>query len=592
MRRENDDHNAVFACQVVSARHAKLILSDSGQVYIVDLHSRHGTHLSRAGEAPKALKAEVETALADGDVLTFGKAVGAGSCMVLPVTTRVELLREKPVPSVSPSIPSLTPISSLVNLISRPSRNNSGRYGLFFPPPHGDDSPSPHSPSSLYVSSDGGSSVSDDHDSDIEEISVSSLERRYPPHVKIPTFRSFIHSMCRNNVGPRPSSTKDTLHTLEDFLVSPSPSLEEVRAVSPVVAVIGSAPNSRFHSPMELSTPSPSPPSLPSPPAKEHHSEPAVVGAWPTSRPESPDTPIETEVEKDDVVNVTAEETAVPEPVQGRESCVLPDIHHNFMDLPPPPFFPIGPPFRGLTSPFSCPPHVPSCLPGATNLSSERIGSELKTSIKIMEDRISAMQETITDLKTRQCFTEEDVMDLQTHVDLLEPESDRFLSRLNLAERNIASLSTVQSQVNALKSKLDSPDPKPIEMPMNVIKVCADALNSLVAEMKSLREGAEKRIDEKIEAIDAARTDTLNVIAAEVENLRSLKRKRGEENEDVEEKATKDEVEKPVDVVMSEICDNSVRQTKRAKTAMGTVAQTAAAMAMGAVVTWSALAYA
>lgn len=35
MRRENDDHNAVFACQVVSARHAKLVLSDSGQVMVV-----------------------------------------------------------------------------------------------------------------------------------------------------------------------------------------------------------------------------------------------------------------------------------------------------------------------------------------------------------------------------------------------------------------------------------------------------------------------------------------------------------------------------------------------------------------------------
>jgi len=32
MRRENDDHNAVFTCQVVSAKHAKLVLSDSGQV--------------------------------------------------------------------------------------------------------------------------------------------------------------------------------------------------------------------------------------------------------------------------------------------------------------------------------------------------------------------------------------------------------------------------------------------------------------------------------------------------------------------------------------------------------------------------------
>lgn len=91
------------------------------------------------------------------------------------------------------------------------------------------------------------------------------------------------------------------------------------------------------------------------------------------------------------------------------------------------------------------------------------------------------MQETITDLKSRQCFTEEDVMNLQTHVNMLEPESDRFLCRLNQAERNIASLSTVQNQVNALKNKMDNPEPKPIEMPTDEIKICADALGALVA---------------------------------------------------------------------------------------------------------------
>jgi hypothetical protein len=32
MRKENDDHNAVFACPVVSAKHAKLVLAASGHV--------------------------------------------------------------------------------------------------------------------------------------------------------------------------------------------------------------------------------------------------------------------------------------------------------------------------------------------------------------------------------------------------------------------------------------------------------------------------------------------------------------------------------------------------------------------------------
>ena len=69
-----------------------------------------------------------------------------------------------------------------------------------------------------------------------------------------------------------------------------------------------------------------------------------------------------------------------------------------------------------------------------------------------------------------------------------------------------------------------------------------------------------------------------------------MKRKREEEEEHVEEKATNDVVEMRVDPV-PEVHVDALRQTKRARTTMGTVAQTAAAMAVGAVVTWSALAY-
>ncbi|KAG6331956.1 hypothetical protein ID866_7134 [Astraeus odoratus] len=590
MRRENDDHNAVFACQVVSARHAKLVLSVSGQVYIVDLNSRHGTHLSRPGEAPRALKPEIETPLADGDILTFGKAVGSAACMVLPVTARVELLREKPDPVASPSVPSLTPINSLVNLISRPSKCASGRYGLFVPTPHA-DSPSSHSSDSLYVLSDGASSVSDDHDSDIEEVSVSSLDLgKHPLHVKIPTFRSLIH-MCTNNEGSRSPSAKEALHTLVDYLAPPSPSVEDTSLRGPPHVINLVDLPSRSHSPMELSTPSPSP-------SEEHHVELPVIGAWPTSRPASPDTPIEPEVATNDTTKATENETSeevvdVPtapatETVQERGPTMLPDIHPHFIDLSTPPYF--GPPFgRMHSSPFTIPPPalpVPNPIP-------ERVGSELRTSIKIVEDRVSAMQETITDLKTRQCFTEEDVMDLQTHIDMLGPESDRFLCRLNLAERNIASLSTLQNQINSLKSRLDNPEPKPVEIPANDVKACADALGSLVAEMKCLRDSAEKRIDEKMEAIDAARASALNVIA--VEALNSLKRKRVEEDEpvkDTPDHVMKDTAEPQADLPPSQPVPDNVRESKRARTTAVTVAQTAAAMAVGAVVTWSALAFA
>ncbi|KAI6015214.1 hypothetical protein F5J12DRAFT_816670 [Pisolithus orientalis] len=486
MRKENDDQNAVFACQVVSAKHAKLVFSDN-EVSIIDLHSRHGTHLLRGEGAPRTLKAEVETPLADGDIITFGKAV----------RIRVELVKEKPSLIASQVGPSLTPINSLVDLISR-------------------------------------TRMSDDRDSDIEEVSVPSPSRTHSLHIKIPAFKYFIHNICRSNEGSNSSPVKDTFPSLAEFLVTPSPSPEDLRTPSPPIVVVDTVSNSRSHSPMEMSTPSPSATSE----AEAHPPEPPVVGAWPSSRSESPHPPAEDDVEKekDDSDNVAvgtppppaepAETGTVTATTQEREPDSFPEIHAcHFMDIPPPTYFPVGPPFgRHLTSPFNACHPAPSGFPGTT--------TELRASIKIIEDRVSAMQGTISDLRSRQSFTEEDVMDIQTHVDMLEPESDRLFCRLNLAERNIASLSTLQTQ-----------NQSPPEFPTNDLKACAEALGSLVTEMKTA-------IEEKMMVIDAA---------TEVE---SLKRKRAEDED-------AGEPEKKMDTD-----------------------DTAAAMAVGAVVTWSALAFA
>ncbi|KIJ67364.1 hypothetical protein HYDPIDRAFT_37904 [Hydnomerulius pinastri MD-312] len=600
MRKENDDHNAVFACQVVSARHAKMVLSDSGQVYVVDLHSRHGTHLLKRGESsPRMLKPEVETALADGDILTFGKAVGAGSYLVSPVTIRVELLRDGSSSRASPPARPLTPISSLSHLVSRNRKLSSGRYGLFVPPSY-PESVSPHSTSSMYASSDGASSPSE-HDSDIEEISscVPSLGRDSQDkssQIKIPTFRSFIHDMCNNNAS-RLSAAREALDaSLADTMPSPSSSVEELSQPSPVVVVIDPTLNSRSQSPMELSTPSPSPPS------EAQNTEPPVIGAWPDSRPESPDhSSIEAEAPKSDIQPDV--EIAHPLPCLARLPDLFPDnLSNGLMDLPPPPFFPVGGPFsNSIASDFGLPPSMPPFPPHgfpAQKALVDRIGAELKASVKRVEEQVTTLQETVTDLKSRHSLTEEDVMDLQTHVDMLEPESDRLLCRINLAERNIASLSGLQTQVNTLRNRLDAPEPEPLEAPLSDVRACAEALNTLVSEMKSLREDAEKRIEEKIDAINVARAEALSAIATEVETLNSLKRKRTEKedepqtSEDVVMNGVVAEVgPKPAPFICDEDAHEVPRPQKRARTAMHTAAHTAAAMAVGAVATWSALAF-
>jgi len=48
-RRENDEHNAVFTCQVVSARHAKLVWSDSGQVIVIYVPALLWSHAEMIG---------------------------------------------------------------------------------------------------------------------------------------------------------------------------------------------------------------------------------------------------------------------------------------------------------------------------------------------------------------------------------------------------------------------------------------------------------------------------------------------------------------------------------------------------------------
>lgn len=85
-------------------------------------------------------------------------------------------------------------------------------------------------------------------------------------------------------------------------------------------------------------------------------------------------------------------------------------------------------------------------------------------------------------------MTEEDVVDLQSHCEMLEPESDRLLCRITGAERNIASLSTLQGQMTALQNlvttlrgRFDAPEPKSVETPMDDVRACADALNNLVS---------------------------------------------------------------------------------------------------------------
>ena len=141
-----------------------LVPSTYAQVYIVDLHSHHGTHLLRRDDiVPRPIVPDVPIALQDGDTLTFGKAVGKEPYLVSPVIANVMLIYDtesamsppvsQPVISLldSPPLPT-TPINK--EHAESPTPPNAGRYGLFGPHSSPSSQSSPGSSSEDFSQSD------------------------------------------------------------------------------------------------------------------------------------------------------------------------------------------------------------------------------------------------------------------------------------------------------------------------------------------------------------------------------------------------------------------------------------------------------
>jgi pSer/pThr/pTyr-binding forkhead associated (FHA) protein len=262
--------NAGFSCQVVSGKHAKLAFSDSGyvnilfiiladspelvctlQAYLIDLGSRHGTHILHPGETvSKMLDPEAATTLSNGDIITFGKTVGKGSYVVSPVTARVELLFGDQSENGSIGSANTSTRSPLVvpeNGPTRSGRTGSGRYGLYIP----------SSLSSPDGSSEDDSSAKFDHDSDIEEITPPSsshdrpVRHHFGPSLPFPFFRGL------------------QAHVYEDSHDGATcfNSFDDLR----LPAIDRPPERSRSHSPMDLSSPTPTP-----------------IGAWPSVVAHSP----------------------------------------------------------------------------------------------------------------------------------------------------------------------------------------------------------------------------------------------------------------------------------------------------------------
>ncbi|KAG0696326.1 hypothetical protein DFH29DRAFT_951556 [Suillus ampliporus] len=586
MRKENDDQNAVFACPVVSAKHAKLVLASSGHVYIVDLKSRHGTHLQKQGETTsKTLQPEVETTLADGDVLTFGKAVGQGATLVSPVTVRIEFLHD--ILDMRDSPPWC--LTHAESSSPRSRKLSTGRYGLNSPISYS-SSPS-HSSESISSSPSGSSNEAaehSEHDSDIEEIPsweelrscVSSLRQDFPA--------DFLGGSLLGKMPSLGSLMQDICHKIVDPLDIDSPQPWTPPSIA-AIAVIDDddvpssvhLPDSRSHSPMELSTPSPSPPEAPE--------EPEVIGAWPQSRTDSPQPASRRSDESNRVKLPSMCSFGHMGSLESGSFESFPERLPSLSNFPP---FVQLEDEPAILTPI---PVLPSIAEVRSSDESQNVAhddrEDLRGSIKTIEDRVNALHSSVTDIKNRHAMTEDDLYDLQHQVDMLEPESDQLFARLEAAEDKLSTLTDLQDQVSELQSKIDADRRDTVVPPMTDVKACANALNALVIEMKSLREETEKRVEERIQAIQTARTEALSVIAAEVETFKSLKRKHSEIEVAPPPVKMDIAVEAPATVLDPELPVEENRHAKRPRRIMTSIAHTATAVAVGAVATWSALAF-
>lgn len=170
----------------------------------------------------RTLEPEIVTMLNSGDYITFGKTVGKGSQLVPPITVRIQFLYG-PEPEIY-EVPSKTP-SPFGEVSPEPSRSRktSGRYGLYAPssfssPEHSSDE---DSFSSKY-----------DRDSDIEEIpaheaihttvySATSALRALQAHIQATSYDSApLRSAMSNNL---PAFVPSRSHSPMD-LSSPTPS--------------------------------------------------------------------------------------------------------------------------------------------------------------------------------------------------------------------------------------------------------------------------------------------------------------------------------------------------------------------------------
>ncbi|KAF9530688.1 hypothetical protein CPB83DRAFT_892335 [Crepidotus variabilis] len=626
-RFEEDLTNAMFRCAVVSRKHAKIVFSDSGHAYIVDSSSHHGTHVRKAGEsASKILKPETSTLLSDGDIITFGKAVGKGDEWVKPIVARVELYYGGTPTKASP--------------LSSPTseKSKSGRYGLTDSPSSSSDesssdsdieeipapSSSPSKPSSQPQGQNClGLEVNDNQIQNHVSTAYSAFKRLLTPALrKLPSVSEII--------GDRSSSS--LLVTTEEPITLPAPVARRPNTGFPIG--FDASQHDIFEMPypssspiaMDIGTPSSSPNLIISRPLSVPHSQGRRSSYSPIYSPAS---------------EVREQSLDLPLPLSP-DPCWSPAS-------PSPPHLPI-PPDASLPQTASIPPNLvvspPPSQPQIVAQESSQIlppAPSTRNEVAELRQSLQNLQSTVTKLRfsrrkyksrfnTNVSFISRKLSEIDDKFAEVDAEYNVLYDQVEgVAHDEIPDLS---HQLEQLKDRVET---------MEWVRMCDDAgvkivrrersqpfedreevdanvktLSELVDEMRKLKEDTELEISKQLadikkmreqatQDIEKAKADILAQASAVASTsnqgvqtpvLTSLKRKRDDtdENEgqdhemtgavlcDVMEYCSSSNVEEP-------FLHEMPPPRKRARRVLSVITQTATAVTIGAVVTWSALAF-
>ncbi|OCH89509.1 hypothetical protein OBBRIDRAFT_794195 [Obba rivulosa] len=574
--RTQDVDSALFRCPVISRKHAKITFTDFGNAYIIDLNSHHGTYVLRPGElVSSAIKPEVPTVLADGDILTFGKIVGRDEHLVRPVTVRVQLIY---------GAAAASPFMIEKNLSSSTSKNSSSENE------QSDNSPTRSGTGRYGVYSTSSESSNSEHDSDEDEPEEpSAYGMQYRPVLPM---RSGRLALLRRvlppiHIGPlelaSPVSGSPRPHVAPLCLPSEAPAQDTMDGGSSNTNnanEASSAPGAWPMSPMEISP-------LSSPSVLPAQSEPQLpasllddfaewfVPSVPSEQPSSPHR------SPSPVFSVAASEHE-------------PGTRENAIDLEsfPSPFMNGAPLFSRETSDESVVevikdgpsavqdiahdrnrPASPDLKPAFINQindafidiavlqNSRRKNEELfDAHVQTTKMQISELDKQIHDVNLR----------VTTTIAATDVQMASVTSRLGDLNNEIARVEALRAEVMAL--------PIPVPEPSQV-----DTMRAILDEMKALRAHTQQQVELELEALKAIRSEA-EAAAAQMYtdiNETSLKRKRCVEEE--ETSAAVYAVHEPV----------VERKTKRRKAmeVASKIAHTAAVAGVGAVAAWAALAF-